>query len=271
MANVLSLKSLRDSNTLKLEIRALEDDKQKLLDQIEGHKRLEQKLRDDILEKNKDFEHLEKQFDHFADIETDYETLQSEIQLERLELMIGGDKKDTQHKSLLKKTKDELKAVQNDLIVLKKLDPTRLKRQVNDLKKKALTQSAENKTVNSALVSTRKELKEMTVEKNQLDTDFKAAQKQTDFFWQSTAGDWLLFETGLILKEEKAAKDEDRKRVLCLNTLTGVSVVSSELGSKGKDKDLALWLGEIEVPADVSKEAGKRLKKIASETEEEEK
>lgn len=268
MTNVLSLKTLRDSNTLKTEIRTLEEEKVKLEEQIERQKLLEEKLRDDLLEQKKDFEHLEKQFDHFADIETDYESLKSEVQLERLEQMLGDDKKDIHNKSLVKKAKDELKTTQNELREFKKLDPTRLKRQVNDLKKKSITQAAENKTVNSALVTARKELREMTSKKEQLDNDFKSAQSRTDFFWQSTESDWLLFETGFILKDEDVAKGEVPKRILCLNAHTGVGVVSKALGTDGKEKDLALWQSDMEIPEDVSKEAGKRLKKIASEADE---
>jgi predicted nucleic acid-binding Zn-ribbon protein len=69
MAQVLSLKELRTSSVLKAEISKLEEEKTQLLDQLERMKQLEKKLRDDLLEQKKDFEHLERQFDHFAGIE----------------------------------------------------------------------------------------------------------------------------------------------------------------------------------------------------------
>ncbi|MDC0598783.1 hypothetical protein OAP18_02975 [Gammaproteobacteria bacterium] len=265
MASVLSLKELRDSSTLKTEIRSLEEEKQGLLNQLERQKQLELKLRDDLLNQKKDFEHLEKQFDHFADIEAEFDALQQEVQMERLERMIEDEKREIQQKNQLKKAKEDSKVIQDELKELKKLDPVRLKRQVGDLKKKSITQAAENKSINSALVSTRKELKETTAEKEQLEKDYKAAQNQSDFFWQSTEGEWLLFETGLILKDEKVEKGSEPKRIQCLNTITGISVVSKELN----DKDSATWHGDLEIPSDVSKEAGKRLKKIAAEQAEE--
>jgi chromosome segregation ATPase len=263
----LSLKELRTSSTLKTEIDQLNADKEQLREQIEHEKKIQLKLQDDLLDQKKDFEHLEKQFEHFADMEADYEALQHEVQMERLENMITGDKKDGQHKSVIKKAKDESSIIQRELKELKKLDPVRLKRQVSDLKKKAITQAAENKTVNKALVTARKELKEVSEEKDKFDTENKACIKQTDFFWESTKGDWLLFETGLILKDEKVEKGEEPKRIRCLNTNTGISVVSKEIGTEGDDKDLALWCGDLEIPKDVSKEAGKRLKSIASDAE----
>jgi DNA repair exonuclease SbcCD ATPase subunit len=267
MATILSLKELRSSSTLKTQLSELEAEKQQLLEQIEREKKIQQKLQDDILDQKKDFEHLEKQFEHFADIEADYEALQHEVQMERLEKMIDGDKKDTQHKNLVKKAKDDASEIQRELKELKKLDPLRLKRQVGDLKKKGMTQAAENKTINKALVTARKDLKEVTAEKDQLDKDYKASQTETDSFWQSSDGDWSLFETGLVLKEEEIEDDSEPKRIRCLNTLTGLSIVSKELGTEDKEKDFALWHGDIEVPEEVSKEAGKRLKNIASEAE----
>ena len=53
---------------------------------------------------------------------------------------------------------------------------------------------------------------------------------------------------------------------MCLNRDTGVSVVSASLG----DDDKAVWLGDIDIPDDISIEAGKRLKNIAAEAEDEE-
>ena len=84
MAQVLSLKELRTSSVLKAEISRLEEEKNQLLEQLERQKQLEKKLRDDMLEHKKDFEHLEKQFEHFAGIEAEFEALQQKIQLERL-------------------------------------------------------------------------------------------------------------------------------------------------------------------------------------------
>ena len=45
----------------------------------------------------------------------------------------------------------------------------------------------------------------------------------------------------------------------------GQSAVSREMD----DKEQAIWLGEVDIPEDISIEAGKRHKKIASEDEEE--
>ncbi|MGY8789478.1 MAG: hypothetical protein ACKVKR_04175, partial [Pseudomonadales bacterium] len=62
--------------------------------------------------------------------------LQQELQMERLEKLINGDKKDNQVNVQVKKARDDLLKVQAELKELKKLDPLRLKRQVTDLKKK---------------------------------------------------------------------------------------------------------------------------------------
>lgn len=267
MATILSLKELRSSSTLKSEISVLEADKLQLLEQIEQEIQVQKDLQNVLLEQKKDFEHLEKQFEHFADMEADYEALQSKVQMERLENMVSGDKKEGQHQTFVKKAKEDSSVLQKELKELKKLDPLRLKRQVGDLKKKALTQASENKTVNKALITSRKELKEVSAEKEKQEKENKATFNQTDFFWQCSKGTWLLFETGLILKDEEVEKGTEPKRIKCLNSETGLSVVSKELGTEGDDKDLALWLGDIEIPEDVSKEAGKRLKNIASEAE----
>ena len=263
MATVLSLKELRSSNALKAEIKQLEDDKQQLLEQLDRQKKVEQKLREDILEQKKDFEHLEKQFHHFAGLEADYEALQQELQMERLEKLIHGDKKDNKSDTLVKKTREELAQAQAELKELKQLDPQRLKRQVTDLKKKNLDQAKDNKNLNTALVAERKEVRELTEAKERLEQEAEAAGKMTNQFWTSDDGLWALFETGLVLKNETPA-EEPRNRILCLNCETGVSVVSSALG----DDDKAAWLGNQDIPEAISIEAGKRLKMIAAEAEE---
>jgi chromosome segregation ATPase len=262
MATVLSLKELRSTAILKEQIRQLEEDKLALDELLERQKQVEQKLREEILERKKDFEHLEKQFDHFAGIEAEFEDLQQQVQLERLEAMIESDKKDAQLKAQVKKTKEDLKVLQDELKELKALDPMRLKRQVVDLKKKTATQQTENTNLNTALVTARKELKSVTAEKEKLETDLKSAKAGLDFFWQSKDGNWSLFESTLRLKDEEAP--EDSKRVMCLNNLTGISVVSNGLD----ENDHAQWLGAQELPEEVSVEAGKRLKLFAAEAEE---
>jgi len=271
-SSTLSLKSLRDTNTLKSEISLLENKKKDLLAKLEREKKLVKKLQDDLVEQKKDFEHLEKQFNHFADIEADYDALQQEVQLERLENLLNAEKLETQNAALVKKAREELKELQKELKELKKLDPLRLKRQVTDLKKKTITQASENKAINTALVTIRKELKETTTERDRLESELKAALSESHAFWQSEDGEWALIETGLVLKSEDApVNEEDRViRIRCINLTTGSSVLSKELLTEGKDKDLVSWHGELDIPEDVSKEAGKRLKKIAADLEDEE-
>jgi len=263
MAQVLSLKELRTSSALKAEIKKLEDEKQELLDKLDRQKKVEQKLHQDIVDHKKDFEHLEKQFNHFAGLEADFEALQQELQMERLEKLVDTGKKDNQFESQLKKAREDLAEVQAELKELKKLDPQRLKRQVTDLKKKNLDQAKDNKNLNTALVAERKEVRELTADKTRLEQELEAANKMADQFWVSEDENWALYETGLVLKNEEAG-EESLNRILCLNRETGVSVVSTELG----DDDKAVWLGDIEIPEDISIEAGKRLKKIAAEAEE---
>jgi chromosome segregation ATPase len=264
MAQVLSLKELRSSAALKAEITKLEEEKNQLLEQLERQKQLEKKLREDLLDHKKDFEHLEKQFEHFADIESEFEALQQQVAMERLEQMVDGDKKDAALRALMKKAKDELKEVQDELKELKLLDPQRLKRQVTDLKKKTQEQATDNQNINKALVTTRKELKDVSTEKERLETELNAIRAGTDFFWQSVDGIWQLFESSQLLKDETAEDGDKFKRIRCLNTVTGLSALS-----KGRDADdKAEWLGALEIPEAVSMEAGKRLLSIAAELEE---
>ncbi len=268
-STTLSLKSLRDTNTLKSEISKLEAEKKDLLARLEREQKLVRKLQDDLLNQKKDFEHLEKQFDHFAGIEADYEALQQEVQMERLENLLSKEKVDTQSSSALKKARDEIKTLQQELKELKQLDPLRLKRQVVDLKKKNSTQAKENKSVNNALVAARKELKETTADKEKFEADLKNALAEKHAFWRSADAQWALFETSLVLKDEPEAEDEDAvKRIRCLNLTNGVSVLSRELITDGKDKDKVSWFGDADIPEEVSLEAGKRLKAIAAEDEE---
>jgi len=265
MAQVLSLKELRTSSVLKAEISKLEEDKAQLLDQLERQKLIEKKLQEDLLEHKKDFDHLERQFDHFAGVEAEFEALQQQVQLDRLEQLIDGDKKDSQLKTLLKKAREEAKEAQDELRDLKALDPQRLKRQVTDLKKKSQQQAIDNQSLNTALVAARKELKEITSEKEQLDLELKASRSGTDFFWQSVDSTWVLYECSAILKDQEVEDKDTYKRIRVLNTLTGLSTLSS-----GKDDaDKALWGGDMTIPEDVSIEAGKRLLSIAAELEEE--
>ena len=108
-------------------------------------------------------------------------------------------------------------------------------------------------------------MKELSATKAKLEAEVEAATKQTNYFWESKDSNWALYETGLVLKTE--TDDEDSlNRILCLNRETGVSVVSQSLG----EDDKAVWLGDIEIPEDISIEAGKRLKKIAAEAEDDE-
>ena len=270
-SSTLSLKSLRDTSTLKSEISLLEGEKEGYVAKLEREKKLVKKLQDDLVEQKKDFEHLEKQFNHFADIEAEFEGLQQETQLERLENLLSTEKLEAQNATSVKKAREEVKELQKELKELKKLDPLRLKRQVTDLKKKTITQASENKTVNTALVSTRKELKETTAEKEKLDIELKAALSESHSFWQSKDDEWALFETSLVLKDEKAPKDEEDMviRIRCMNLSTGNSILSKELITEGKEKDLLNWHSELDIPEEVSKEAGKRLKKIAADLEDE--
>ncbi|MEY3660987.1 MAG: hypothetical protein ACO280_09400 [Pseudohongiellaceae bacterium] len=264
MAQVLSLKELRTSSVLKAEIAKLEEERAQLLAQIERGRQVEKKLQDDLLEQKKDFEHLEKQFDHFAGVEAEFEALQQQVAMERLEKLIDDDKKDNALTAQLKKAREELKAAQDELKELKALDPDRLKRQVADLKKKTQQQSADNQSINTALVKARKELKDLGTEKDKLETDLKASRNGSDFFWQSVDGAWVLYECSLVLKDETVADPDKYKRIRALQTATGTSVLSS-----GKDdNDKALWRGTLEVPEDVSVEAGKRLLSIAADLDE---
>lgn len=262
MPSVISLNTLRESSTLKDQIRKLEQEREELQKQLQLQKRLEAKLREDIVSHKKDFEHLEKQFDHFAGIEADYEALQTEVQLERLEAMVNREKEEAKLKAQVKKARDDLREAQDELKELKKLDPQRLKRQVVDLKKKSATQAAENKAINNALIAARKELRETTLEKEKLDAQLKAARDGSDFFWQSADAVWNLYESAQGLKEEEGAV----RRVRALNRETGISALSLTLGDDG----LAQWAGDADIPEAVSREAGNRLKKFASEVGEEE-
>jgi DNA repair exonuclease SbcCD ATPase subunit len=270
-SSTLSLKSLRDTNTLKSEISQLENEKKDFQAKLEREKKLVKKLQDDLVEQKKDFEHLEKQFHHFADIEAEFEALQHEVQMERLENLLNSEKVETQNVATVKKAREEIKDLQKELKELKKLDPVRLKRQVTDLKKKTITQANENKAVNTALVSARKELKETTAEKDRLDAELKAALNESHAFWKSEDGEWALFETGVILKgEDKPATEDERViRIRCINLTNGASALSNALITEGDDKDLVSWHSELDIPEKVSKEAGKRLKKIAADLEDE--
>lgn len=265
MAQVLSLKELRTSSVLKAEISKLEEEKQQLLEQLERQKQLEMKLREDLVEQKKDFEHLEKQFEHFAGLEAEFEALQQQVAMERLEKLIDGDKKDNQLKTQIQKLRDELKEAGEELKELKQLDPQRLKRQVTDLKKKSQQQATDNQNLNNALVAARKELKETAAGKERLEAELEAARKGSDHFWQSADGHWSLFESRLRLPGEEAADPDAPVRICCMDNRTGLRVLSSGRNDEG----LALWLGDIEIPAEVSEEAGKRLLSLEADLESE--
>lgn len=264
MPSVLSLKSIRSSKDLKEEIRILHEQIEEHGKQMAYQKKVESKLREDILAQKKDFEHLEKQFGQFAGIEADYEEVQGQLQMERLEKILNADKKEDRSNAEADKAKAETKKVLSELKEFKKLDPQRLKRQVSDLKKKTQTQASENQNINKALVTTRKELREITDKKEDLDTELKACQKGTDFFWQSQDEHWQLYETAQLLKSDDSKAKDLPNKIKCTNMETGVSVISHELS----DDDLAIWSGDLEIPEDVTKEAGKRHKKIAAEDDE---
>lgn len=272
MAQVLSLKELRSSSALKAEIAKLEQEKAQLQEQLERQKLLEKKLRDDLVEHKKDFEHLEKQFEHFAGIEAEFEQLQQQVQMEKLEQLVDGDKKDSLMRKEVEKVRANLKEVQDELRELKALDPQRLKRQVTDLKEKNREQANDNQNINKALVTARKELKEVTATKETLDAELKACRAATDFFWQSADGSWALFEVTARLKDETVDDVEKFKRIRVMNLVNGMSALSAahKDGAEGADSAYkAEWLGTLEVPDDVSIEAGKRLLSIAAELDDE--
>jgi chromosome segregation ATPase len=262
MAQVLSLKELRSSSALKAEIAKLEQEKVQLQEQLERQKLLEKKLRDDLVDQKKDFEHLEKQFEHFAGVEAEFEALQQQVQMDKLEQLVDGDKKDSLMKKEVEKVRANLKEVQDELRELKALDPQRLKRQVTDLKEKNREQANDNQNINKALVTARKELKEVTTAKETLDAELKACRAAIDFFWQSADGTWALFEVTARLKDETVDDAEKFKRIRVMNLVTGMSTLSAA-HKEGAEK--AEWLGTLEIPDDVSVEAGKRLLSIAAE------
>ncbi len=266
MAQVLSLKEMRSSSALKTEISKLEEEKTQLLEQMERQKLVESKLRDDLLDHKKDFEHLEKQFDHFAGVEAEFEALQHQVAMERLEQLVDGDKKDSLLKKEVQKARAEMKVAQDELRELKALDPQRLKRQVTDLKKKTQEQAADNQNLNTALVKARKDLKETTTAKDTFEAELKAARAATDSFWQSADGTWALFESSARLKDETVEDDDSFKRIRCMNLVSGMSALSA-IGKDLAAADKAEWLGTLEIPEDVSLEAGKRLLSIAAELE----
>jgi hypothetical protein len=271
MAQVLSLKELRSSSALKAEIAKLEQEKVQLQEQLERQKLLEKKLRDDLLEQKKDFEHLEKQFEHFAGIESEFEALQQQVQMDKLEQLVDGDKKDSLMKKEVEKVRANLKEVQEELRELKALDPQRLKRQVGELKEKNREQANDNQNINKALVAARKELKEVTTTKETLDAELKACRAATDFFWQSADGSWALFEVTARLKDETVDDAATFKRIRVMNLVTGMSALSAahkegaDSANSADSPYKAEWLGTLEVPEDVSVEAGKRLLSIAAE------
>src|SRR5690606_22256442 len=169
-------------------------------------------------------------------------------------------------KAQIKKARDELKEAQDELRELKALDPLRLKRQVADLKKKTQEQATDNQNLNKALVAARKELKETTTEKEGLEAELKAARSGSDFFWESVDGEWRLYESSQLLRDEPQPEDPEKfTRIRCLQLSSGMSVLS-----KGRDaEDRAEWLGSLEIPEAVSVEAGKRLLSIGAELEDE--
>src|SRR5690606_5034688 len=105
--------------------------------------------------------------------------------------------------------------------------------------------------INNALVAARKELKETTAEKDRFEAELKASRSGTDFFWQSADGKWKLFESSVVLPDESVEDAEKFKRIRCLHTPDGTSVLSNGRN----EKDLAVWLGTLEIPDDVSLEA----------------
>ena len=263
MAQVLSLKELRTSSVLKAEISKLEEEKLQLNELLERQKQVEKKLRDDLVEQKKDFEHLEKQFEHFAGIEAEFEALQQQVAMERLEKLIDEDKKDNQLKVQIQKLRDELKEACDELKELRQLDPHRLKRQVTDLKKKSQQQATDNQNINNALVAARKELKEVTADKERLEAELQAARKGNDHFWLSADGNWSLFESRIALPAETVEDADKHVRICCMDLRTGVRVLSA---GRNAD-DHAIWLGAAEIPADVSEEAGKRLLTLEADLE----
>lgn len=264
MPSVLSLKDIRSNNSLKEQLSKIELEKQELEKQLDFQKKVEAKLRDDLAEHKKDFEHLEKQFEHFAGLEAEYEELQQQLQLERLEKLVNTGKGEDKSNEQLDKTRAELKQAQDELKELKKLDPQRLKRQVTDLKKKSATQASENKNLNKALVSARKELREMTTEKDRLTRELEACRKGLDYFWQSEDKEWVLYETDQRLMSDEDGDNTIPTAVKCLHTGTGQTWLSRETDAD----DGAVWMGEGDIPDAVTIEAGKRHTKIAAETEE---
>lgn len=263
MPSVISLKEIRSNSSLKEKLSKVELEKDELQKQLDFQKKVELKLREDIVSQKKDFEHLEKQFEHFAGLEADFEELQNTLAMERLERMIDSDKVDDKSNDLLDKTREDLKKTQSELKELKKLDPQRLKRQVADLKKKSATQAEDNRNINKALVTARKELRDMTAEKDKLSLELEACRKGLDFFWQSQDRQWVLYDTDQRMLDDDEKKDKLPKRVKCLHTTTGRSWLSVEQDDKGQ----AIWFGEGDIPAEVTEEAGKRHQKNATEAE----
>lgn len=264
MPSVLSLKDIRSNNSLKEQLSKTELEKQELEKQLDFQKKVEAKLREDLTEHRKDFDHLEKQFEHFAGLEAEYEELQQQLQLERLEKLVDSGKSDDKSNDQLDKARAELKQTQDELKELKKLDPHRLKRQVTDLKKKSATQAAENKNLNKALVSARKELREMTTEKDKLSRELEACRKGLDYFWQSDDKEWVLYETDQRLMADKDGDNTIPTAIKCLHTGTGQTWLSRETDAD----DMAVWMGEGEIPEAVTIEAGKRHNKLAADAEE---
>lgn len=263
MPSVISLKDIRSNSTIKEQLRKVELEKQDLEKQLDFQKKVESKLREDIAENKKDFEHLEKQFVHFAGLEAEFDELQQQLQMERLEKLVETGKSDDQSTEQLDKARAELKQTQDELKELKKLDPHRLKRQVTDLKKKSATQATENKNINKALVSARKELREMTSEKEKTTRELEACRKGLDYFWQSEDKEWVLYETDQRLMSDKDGDNTIPTAVKCLHTGTGQTWLSREIDADGK----AVWMAEGDIPEAVTTEAGKRHNKIAADAE----
>ncbi len=260
MSTTLSLKSHKENSALKDQIVSLQNEINTLHEKNAAQVDIETKLKSEIVELKEDYVHLEEQFDVFATLEQSHESLQHEIQLERLTNIIEKDKVKAQFQAKLKQAQQETNLVNSELKKLKALDPTRLKRQLADGKKKTASQQAANDAIKVLLNKTRDELKKSKADAEQLTLELNAFKNETNCFWISKDGVWSLSLTDFSYKDEEANASS---KVRCLNRETGASFMTKALD----DEQHVIWNGTDDVPNEVSQAAGAELAKMAESDE----
>ncbi len=175
----LSLSQVK--NKQAFEVTRLNEELESVSAELLNRKRSEESLRDQLETlKAMDPVGLQQQLQAAQQELAELQEQQQKFQIERMEAFMAVDAKASQKQEDLKKMAEELRAVKAELKSLKELNPERLRKKVDEQKKKLLVKTAENKKLIGEATGLRNKIRELKKAEQDSSAQSEAATESAD-------------------------------------------------------------------------------------------